>query len=134
MRFWLPCFVPPWKCVLAILPWRRTKLAIIARPGPGPPSLHPAPAGSPRRPGRLLGKPYNSGKKQGLPKMTDPVDSVTLRRPDDWHVHLRDGPALAAVVAHTARVFARAIVMPNLKPPVTTVAAAEAYRARILAA
>jgi dihydroorotase len=62
------------------------------------------------------------------------VDTITLRRPDDWHVHLRDGAMLKAVVAATARTFARAIVMPNLVPPVTTVAAAEAYRARILAA
>lgn len=61
-------------------------------------------------------------------------DSITLTRPDDWHLHLRDGAALATSVPHTARCFARAIVMPNLKPPVTTVAAAEAYRQRILAA
>src|SRR5579863_5485654 len=61
-------------------------------------------------------------------------ETLTLRRPDDWHVHLRDGAMLKAVVAATARSFARAIVMPNLVPPVTTVAAAEAYRARILAA
>ncbi|MFO1317376.1 MAG: dihydroorotase [Burkholderiales bacterium] len=60
--------------------------------------------------------------------------SLTLARPDDWHLHLRDGPALAAVVAATARVFGRAIVMPNLRPPVTTVAAAAQYRDRILAA
>jgi dihydroorotase len=59
---------------------------------------------------------------------------LTLTRPDDWHVHLRDGPALAAVVADTARQFGRAIVMPNLKPPVTSVEQARAYRARILAA
>ena len=59
---------------------------------------------------------------------------VTITRPDDWHVHLRDGPALAAVVAATADSFARAIVMPNLKPPVTSVAAAAAYRDRIRAA
>jgi len=59
---------------------------------------------------------------------------LTLRRPDDWHVHLRDGAMLADVVNYTARQFARAIVMPNLKPPVTTVAAANAYRDRILAA
>ena len=59
---------------------------------------------------------------------------LVLRQPDDWHVHLRDGPVLGGVVDHTARQFARAIVMPNLAPPVTTVAAAEAYRARILAA
>ncbi|MBL8425470.1 MAG: dihydroorotase [Candidatus Accumulibacter phosphatis] len=59
---------------------------------------------------------------------------ITITRPDDWHLHLRDGEALAAVLPHTARQFARAIVMPNLRPPVTTVAAARDYRARILAA
>ena len=59
---------------------------------------------------------------------------ITLTRPDDWHLHLRDGPALAAVLPHSARQFARAIVMPNLRPPVTTVAAAGEYRARILVA
>jgi dihydroorotase len=59
---------------------------------------------------------------------------ITLVRPDDWHLHLRDGEALAAVLPHTARQFARAIVMPNLKPPVTTVELAAAYRQRILAA
>jgi dihydroorotase len=64
---------------------------------------------------------------------TPPADLV-LPRPDDWHLHLRDGPAMAAIVAHTARVFGRAIVMPNLKPPVTTLTAARAYRDRILAA
>jgi dihydroorotase len=62
------------------------------------------------------------------------TERLTLRRPDDWHVHLRDGAMLASVVGYTARQFARAIVMPNLKPPITTVAAAEDYRARILAA
>jgi dihydroorotase len=59
---------------------------------------------------------------------------LILTRPDDWHLHLRDGDALKAVLPHTARQFARAIVMPNLKPPVTTVALAAAYRERILAA
>jgi dihydroorotase len=63
-----------------------------------------------------------------------PPSSLVLRRPDDWHVHLRDGPMLQAVVGATARVFARAIVMPNLTPPITTVEAALAYRQRILAA
>lgn len=57
--------------------------------------------------------------------------TLTLRRPDDWHVHLRDGAMLQAVVAHTARTFGRALVMPNLVPPVTTAALARAYRARI---
>ena len=60
--------------------------------------------------------------------------SLTLRRPDDWHVHLRDGPMLAAVVPYTARQFARAIVMPNLAAPVVTTADAAGYRARIEAA
>ncbi|MFD1788055.1 dihydroorotase [Sphingomonas floccifaciens] len=62
------------------------------------------------------------------------LDRLTIRRPDDWHVHLRDGAMLKAVAPPTARQFGRAIVMPNLSPPVTDVAAAEAYRARILAA
>jgi dihydroorotase len=61
-------------------------------------------------------------------------DTLTLRRPDDWHVHLRDGAMMAAVLPYTVRQFARAIIMPNLAPPVTTVAAAEAYRRRILKA
>lgn len=60
------------------------------------------------------------------------ITSLTLRRPDDWHVHLRDGDIMRGVVGHTARQFARAIVMPNLSPPVTTAAAAAAYRDRIL--
>ena len=59
---------------------------------------------------------------------------ITFTRPDDWHLHLRDGAALAAVLPHSARQFARAIVMPNLRPPVTTVLAAANYRQRILAA
>lgn len=62
------------------------------------------------------------------------TDRITIRRPDDWHVHLRDGDMLKAVVGYTARQFRRAIVMPNLKPPVTTPAMAQAYRARILEA
>jgi dihydroorotase len=62
------------------------------------------------------------------------TDRLVIRRPDDWHVHLRDGEMLKAVAGYTARSFARAIVMPNLVPPVTTVQAAEAYRERILAA
>ena len=60
--------------------------------------------------------------------------TLTLTRPDDWHLHVRDGAALAAVVPDTARQFARAVIMPNLKPPVTTAAQALAYRQRILAA
>lgn len=62
------------------------------------------------------------------------MTTLTLRRPDDWHLHLRDGAELRAVVGFTVQRFARAIVMPNLTPPVTTVAQARAYRERILAA
>jgi dihydroorotase len=62
------------------------------------------------------------------------MDDLTIPRPDDWHLHLRDGGALRAVVGYTAAVFGRAIVMPNLRPPVETVEQAEAYRTRILEA
>ncbi len=62
------------------------------------------------------------------------MDRITLRRPDDWHLHLRDGAAMAAVLADSARRFARAVVMPNLRPPVRTTEEALAYRGRILAA
>jgi len=62
------------------------------------------------------------------------MQTITLTTPDDWHLHLRDGEALKAVLPYTARQFARAIVMPNLKPPVRTVSDAAAYRDRILAA
>jgi len=62
------------------------------------------------------------------------MDTLTIPRPDDWHLHLRDGAALRDVLPYTARRFGRAIVMPNLKPPVVTVADAAAYRERILAA
>jgi len=62
------------------------------------------------------------------------LDTITIRRPDDWHVHFRDGAMLAQVAPLTARQFARAIVMPNLVPPIADVAAACAYRERILAA
>ena len=62
------------------------------------------------------------------------VDTLTLTRPDDWHLHVRDGDALHTVVPHTAAQFGRAIIMPNLPPPVTTAAQARAYKARILAA
>jgi dihydroorotase len=62
------------------------------------------------------------------------MQQLTLTRPDDWHLHLRDGDALKAVLPHTVRQFARAIVMPNLKPPVRSVADAAAYRDRIRAA
>jgi dihydroorotase len=63
-----------------------------------------------------------------------PMQEITLTRPDDWHLHVRDGDALYTVVPHTAAQFGRAIIMPNLKPPVTTAAQALAYKARIQAA
>ena len=62
------------------------------------------------------------------------MDNLTIRRPDDWHLHLRDGAMLTAVAPYSARQFARAIIMPNLVPPVTTVAGASAYRTQIMAA
>lgn len=65
---------------------------------------------------------------------TPPVDSLTIIRPDDWHLHLRDGALLATVLPHTARQFGRAIIMPNLQPPVTTTAQALAYHRRIVCA
>ena len=71
---------------------------------------------------------FDSGKTDSA------VFSVTIRRPDDWHVHLRDGAMLKAVLPYTAAQFARGIIMPNLVPPVTTVAHAAAYRERILTA
>lgn len=66
--------------------------------------------------------------------MSTAPSTISIIRPDDWHIHLRDDAALATTVAHAARQFARAIVMPNLKPPVTTAALALAYKARIVAA
>ena len=66
--------------------------------------------------------------------MSKQAETITIRRPDDWHVHLRDGAMMESVTPYTARQFARAIVMPNLSPPVTSVDAAAAYRKRILAA
>jgi len=70
-------------------------------------------------------QPVNTGAR---------IDRLVIRRPDDWHVHVRDGAMLGAVVNYTARQFARAIIMPNLDPPITTIAAGEAYRKRILEA
>ena len=66
--------------------------------------------------------------------MTNAMNTLTITRPDDWHLHVRDGAALDTVVPHTAAQFGRAIIMPNLKPPVTTAAQAVAYRDRIRAA
>jgi len=66
--------------------------------------------------------------------MTSPADTLTITRPDDWHLHVRDGAALEAVVPHSARQVGRALIMPNLRPPVTTAEQALAYRERILAA
>ncbi len=68
------------------------------------------------------------------PSTPVPASTITITRPDDWHLHVRDGAALATVVPHTAAQFSRAIIMPNLKPPVTTAEQALAYAARIRAA
>jgi dihydroorotase len=75
-----------------------------------------------------IGQLFDAAKTGAKPDTT-----LTIRRPDDWHVHLRDGAMLKAVLPYTARQFARGIIMPNLVPPVTTVADAVAYRQRILA-
>ncbi len=72
--------------------------------------------------------------RKHIMSLLDAPSSITIIRPDDWHLHLRDGAAMASVLPHSARQFGRAVVMPNLKPPVTTTAAALAYRERILAA
>lgn len=77
----------------------------------------------------LAGVPPATGRVRQFPVMTD---SLTITRPDDWHLHVRDGDALKAVVPHSAAQFARALIMPNLKPPVTTAEQAMAYRQRIL--
>lgn len=69
-----------------------------------------------------------------MPNDSKQINSLIITRPDDWHLHLRDGAALASVLPHSARQFGRAIVMPNLKPPVTTTKQAAAYRDRIRAA
>jgi dihydroorotase len=69
-----------------------------------------------------------------MPSSSSELQSLTLTRPDDWHLHLRDGTVMASVLPDTARQFARAIIMPNLRPPVTTTEQALAYRERILAA
>ena len=66
--------------------------------------------------------------------MSKQAETITIRRPDDWHVHLRDGAMMESVTPYTARQFARAIVMPNLSPPVSSVDAAAAYQKRILSA
>jgi dihydroorotase len=68
------------------------------------------------------------------PSLPSPIPTLTITQPDDWHLHLRDGADLVAVVGYTARAFARAVVMPNLKPPVSSVALAARYRERIRAA
>src|SRR5207245_3778972 len=67
-------------------------------------------------------------------RMTASITSITITRPDDWHLHVRDGAVLASIVPHSARQMGRALIMPNLKPPVTTAAQAAVYRERILAA
>src|SRR3979490_383412 len=92
-----------------------------------------------RRRGSLRALPGFQGasctaRRSSAPSRIQPMDRLTLKRPDDWHLHLRDGPAMASVLADSARRFARAIVMPNLKPPVRTTQQALDYRKRILRA
>ena len=92
----------------------------------------PTPAGGPGSQDPGGSPPVSPDSRPGAPAR--PGQRLQLRRPDDWHVHLRDGALLQAVAGATARQFARAIVMPNLTPAVTTAAAAAAYRQRILSA
>src|SRR6266581_2055685 len=75
-----------------------------------------------------------AGKVPSIVSHSPSPSSLILTRPDDWHLHLRDGPAMASVLPASARQFARALIMPNLKLPVATTAQAQAYRARIVAA
>src|SRR5206468_3961276 len=93
--------------------------------------------------GGSLGRPLRrderrrgrSGWWRPCPSVREPLvasQTLTIRKPDDWHVHLRDGEMLQRVAPYTARQFARAIIMPNLAPPITTVEAARDYRKRIL--
>jgi len=86
-----------------------------------------------RKSGAMTTTPMPSNLPLNAPANV-PTTTLTITRPDDWHLHVRDGAAMAAVVPHTARQFARAIIMPNLRPPVTSAAQALAYRDRILAA
>jgi dihydroorotase len=91
-------------------------------------------------PSKTADRMMGAGMARPLPRfyadmgkeMAERMDEITLRRPDDWHVHLRDGAMLSTVLPYTAAQFARAIVMPNLAPPVTDIAAARAYRRRII--
>jgi dihydroorotase len=101
-------------------------------PATNPPTECPATAASPSD-GDARASESKPLSRSGADRGPE-APRITLRRPDDWHVHLRDGPLLQAVAPATARQFARAIVMPNLNPPITTVAAAQAYRQRIRAA
>ncbi|MDR1662098.1 MAG: hypothetical protein LBR95_06700, partial [Azoarcus sp.] len=78
--------------------------------------------------------PASSTKPEPSLSPADTPFSLTLLRPDDWHLHVRDGEALEATVPHSASCFGRALIMPNLRPPVTSTAQALAYRERILAA
>ena len=119
---------------------RQPRGALAAREGfpvEDPAALKPAGAVVPQQaPTALSSLRRRSGARRahGRCENRRMTDQLTITRPDDWHLHLRDGAALRAVLPHTARQFGRAIVMPNLRPPVTTTAQALAYRDRILAA
>src|SRR4051812_39375470 len=94
-----------------------------------PPALPRASAAHRKR--RFIERPSSEVKAQSKIRM---MERISLKRPDDWHLHLRDGQAMASVLADSARQFGRAIVMPNLKLPVRTTQQALEYRERILAA
>src|SRR3954463_10908712 len=108
--------MPSARCRRCSRSWRRARLQRSRRESPAFPGV------------------FCTRRRSSERSKIDGMDRLTLRRPDDWHLHLRDGAALAAVVADTARCFGRAIVMPNLKPAVRTTQQALHYRDRILSA
>src|SRR3982751_4935786 len=83
---------------------------------------------------RLCRRPQGRWDNGRMTRQAESLDTLTLTRPDDWHLHVRDGAALQAVVPPSARQFGRALIMPNLRPPVTTASQAIASRGRILEA
>src|SRR5690606_15756483 len=150
-----------WRCATISVSTRFSAPSTSTRPWPRPTSTPPVngsarmrrrrccagssvtmPGGGERKARRLRGRRYAGTLRSHpggyVPPFTDrtvtPMQQLTLQTPDDWHVHLRDGDMLGETVPATARCFRRAIVMPNLVPPVRTAQEAQAYRARILAA
>ena len=115
-----------------------TSCSLVLSPPPSPPTCYrslPCAAVRQRRcpagPARLWAA---TGRRSLAAAASAGPDELVITRPDDWHLHVRDGAGLASVVPHTAATYGRAIIMPNLVPPVTSADAAAAYRERVLAA